>query len=202
MSTSTAGGKGASTRETILGRAYTHACVNGLEGLTIGTLAEQVGMSKSGVFAHFGSREDLQLAVLDHAGDRFVAHVLLPALKARRGLPRLRAIVAAWIDWVRHSSDGGCLFLAAASEYDDRPGPLRDRLLAHETRWRAELARAIRLAVDSGELRADTDAEQFAFEIYGLALAVHHDAGLFGYEASAKRGQTAFERLIRSASNH
>ncbi|WP_407351502.1 TetR/AcrR family transcriptional regulator [Luteimonas sp. R10] len=192
--------KGAATREVILERAYALACVHGLEGLTIGTLAEQVGMSKSGVFAHFGSREDLQLAVLDHAGERFVAHVLLPALKARRGLPRLRAIMAGWIDWVRHN-DGGCLFLAAASEYDDRPGPQRDRLLTHETRWRAELARAIRLAVDSGELRADTDADQFAFETYGLALAVHHDAGLFGYEASAERGRTAFERLVGSASS-
>ncbi|MCD9026967.1 TetR/AcrR family transcriptional regulator [Luteimonas sp. BDR2-5] len=200
MPTSPSASKGATTREAILDRAYALACVHGLEGLTIGSLAGQVGMSKSGVFAHFGSREDLQLAVLDHAGQRFVGQVMLPALKARRGLPRLRAIFSAWLDWVRHDEDGGCLFLAAASEYDDRPGPQRDRLVAHETRWRQELARAIGLAIDSGELLPGTDPEQVAFEIYGLMLAVHHDAGLFGYEASAERARTAFARLIDAAS--
>ena len=189
--------KGATTREAILARSYALACVNGLEGLTIGGVAEQVGMSKSGVFAHFGSREDLQLATLDHGGERFIRDVLLPALKEKRGLPRLRAIYANWSEWVRHEDDGGCLFLAAASEYDDRPGPIRDRVVQQETDWREQLARAVQLAVDAGELAADTDPAQMAFEIYAIALAVHHDAGLAGYDDAAARGFRAFERLIR-----
>ena len=189
--------KGATTREVILARAYALACVNGLEGLTIGGLAEQVGMSKSGVFAHFGSREDLQLATLDYGGELFIRDVLLPALKEKRGLARLRAIFANWSEWVRHEDDGGCLFLAAASEYDDRPGPIRDRVIQQEADWREQLARAVQLAVDTGELAADTDPVQMAFEIYAIALAVHHDAGLTGYDDAAARGFRAFERLIR-----
>lgn len=189
--------KGNATREMILARAYDIAARHGLEGLSIGELATAAGMSKSGVFAHFGSREDLQLAVLDEAGERFVDRVLRPALSARRGLPRLRAIVQGWFEWVRQNA-GGCLLLAAASEYDDRPGPLRDRVILLESRWRAEIARAIRLAVESGELAADTDPDQMAFEIYALALAVHHDAGLFGFEVAHARGERGFERLLRT----
>ena len=190
--------KGATTREVILARAYALACVNGLEGLTIGGLAEQVGMSKSGVFAHFGSREDLQLATLDLGGELFIRDVLVPALREKRGLPRLRAIYANWSEWVRHEDDGGCLFLAAASEYDDRPGPIRDRVVQQQADWREQLARAVQLAVDSGELSTDTDPAQMAFEIYALALAVHHDAGLSGYTDAAARGERAFVRLIRA----
>lgn len=192
--------KGATTREAILARSYALACVNGLEGLTIGGVAEQVGMSKSGVFAHFGSREDLQLATLDLGGELFIRDVLLPALKEKRGLPRLRAIYANWAEWVRHEDDGGCLFLAAASEYDDRPGPIRDRVVQQEADWREQLARAVQLAVDNGELASDTDPVQMAFEIYAIALAVHHDAGLSGYDGAAARGFRAFERLIRGYS--
>ena len=190
--------KGASTREAILARSYALACTNGLEGLTIGTVAEQVGMSKSGVFAHFGSREDLQLATLDLGGDLFIQSVLLPSLREKRGLPRLRAIFANWAEWVRHEKDGGCLFLAAASEYDDRPGAIRDRLLRQEAAWREQLAQAVRLAMGTGELATDTEPEQFAFEMYALALAIHHDAGLTGYVDAAARGFRGFERLVRS----
>ena len=193
--------KGAATRELILDRAYAIACGSGLEGLSIGSLAQAVGMSKSGVFAHFGSREDLQLAVLDSAGQRFIEHVLHTSLKARRGLPRLRAIMAAWFDWALHKEDGGCIFLAAAAEYDDQPGPLRDRVIQHVARWRAELARSISLAIESGELFADTEPAQLAFELYALALVVHHDAGLFGYEAAVERGMRAYQRLIDSCAS-
>lgn len=189
--------KGASTREAILARSYSLACVNGLEGLTIGIVAEQVGMSKSGVFAHFGSREELQLATLERAGELFIQFVLLPSLKESRGLPRLRAIFARWSVWVRHEHDGGCLFLAAATEYDDRPGAIRDRLLRLEAAWREQLAHAVQLAIDTGELEPGTDPAQFAFEMYALALAIHHDAGLTGYDEAAARGARAFERLIR-----
>ncbi|MBU8974639.1 MULTISPECIES: TetR/AcrR family transcriptional regulator [unclassified Lysobacter] len=197
MTVLTATSKGAATREAIIDRAYGIACAAGLEGLSIGPLAQAVGMSKSGVFAHFGSREDLQLAVLDAAGERFVDFVLRPALKQPRGLARLRAVLEAWYDWVRQS-EGSCLLLSAASEYDDRPGPLRDRLVQHERRWRVEVARAVGLAIETGELSADTDADQMAFELYALALAVHHDAGLFGFDTAADHGRRALERLFRS----
>jgi AcrR family transcriptional regulator len=188
--------KGAATRETILDRAYAMACSAGLEGLSIGALAQAVGMSKSGVFAHFGSREELQLAVLDDAARRFAAHVFQPALHQPRGLARLRAIVEHWFDWVRHADDGGCLFLAAVGEYDDRPGPQRDRLLQQDGQWRQALAHAVSLAAESGELAGDTDVEQLAFEIYALPLLVHHDAGLYGFDSAVARGRRAYDRLI------
>ncbi|RDZ28448.1 TetR/AcrR family transcriptional regulator [Lysobacter silvisoli] len=197
MNALTATHKGAATRDAILEQAYSIACSAGLEGLSIGPLAAAVGMSKSGVFAHFGSREDLQLAVLDTASQRFVAYVLLPALKRPRGLARLRAIVEAWFDWSRHT-DGGCVLLAAVHEYDDRPGALRDNVFGQQQRWHRELGRAAQLAIDTGELGADTDTEQLAFEIYGIALVVHHDAGLYGFDTAAARGRRAFERLIGS----
>ncbi|QWP74998.1 TetR/AcrR family transcriptional regulator [Lysobacter sp. K5869] len=197
MSSLTATHKGAATREAILDQAYSIACSAGLEGLSIGPLAAAVGMSKSGVFAHFGSREDLQLAVLDKASERFVAYVLLPALQRPRGLARLRSIVESWFDWSRHT-DGGCVLLAAVNEYDDRPGALRECVVEQQKRWHQELGRAVQLAIDTGELDAETDTAQLAFEIYGLALVVHHDAGLFGYDAALVRGLRAYERLIRS----
>lgn len=197
MSLPTATSKGAATRDAIIDRAYTIASSAGLEGLSIGPLADAVGMSKSGVFAHFGSREDLQLAVLDDAGRRFIEFTLLPSLKARRGLPRLRAIVAKWFDWIRHN-DTGCLLLSSVSEYDDRPGPLRDRVIQYQQGWRGELGRAIQLAIDSGELRTGTDPLQLAFEINGIALGVQHDAGLLNFEDAAMHGKRALERLLQS----
>lgn len=194
--------KGAATRDAILARAYSLACVQGLEGLTIGGLAEQVGMSKSGVFAHFGSREDLQLAVLDTASERFTQLVMVPALRQPRGLPRLRAIMQHWLfDWLRQSQEhGGCLFAAAASEYDDRPGAVREQLVFREDQWRQQLARAAQLAIDTGELAADAEPDQVAFELYAIAVAVHHHAGLFGHADARERGMRAFERLVRSYS--
>ena len=199
MSTLTPTSKGAATRDAILDQAYGIACSAGLEGLSIGPLAQAVGMSKSGVFAHFGSREDLQLAVLDAAGRRFIEAVLLPALKAPRGLPRLRAIVLNWFEWVRHTG-GGCVLLGSVTEYDDRPGVLRERVLQHEQRWRSELERAVGLAIDSGELAADAEPAQLVFELYAVALAVHHDAGLFGFEAARARGERALHSLIAAHS--
>ena len=191
--------KGAATRDAILDHAYAIACSARLEGLSIGALAHAVGMSKSGVFAHFGSREDLQLAVLETAAQRFVSHVFQPAVRRPRGLARLRAVIEQWFDWVRHEDDGGCLFLAAVSEYDDRPGPQRDLLLQQDRQWRQALAKAVSLAIEEGELRPDIDVEQLVFEIYALPLLVHHDAGLYGYEAARSRGIRAFERLIEAA---
>jgi AcrR family transcriptional regulator len=188
----TATPKGAATRDTIIERAYEIARFAGVEGLSIGPLAQAVGMSKSGVFAHFGSREDLQLAVIESAAARFGEAVLVPALSEPRGLPRLRAIMAHWFDWVRHN-EGGCVLMASVSEYDDRPGPLRDAVLANERRWQDVLRRAIGLAIECGHLR-DGDTGQFAFELYAIPLAVHHQAVVFGYDHARAFGERAAER--------
>jgi AcrR family transcriptional regulator len=197
MTTATAPAKGPATRELILDHAYELARTGGLEGLSIGTLASGVGMSKSGVFAHFGSREDLQLAVLDAAARRFMAKVLVPALSAPRGLPRLRAIVAQWSEW-GHEHQSGCVLLTAAGEYDGREGALHDAVVAQQAGWRGELEKAVGQAVAEGHLRPDTDPAQLAFEIYALMLGLHHDAGLFGFEQASRRLSAAFERLWRS----
>lgn len=190
-------GKRAATRDTILDHAYALARRDGLEGLSIGGLASDVGMSKSGVFAHFGSREDLQLAVLDTGRQRFVDQVLLPALRQPRGLPRLRAIVANWFEWGREHQSG-CVLLSAASEYDGRDGALHDGVVRQQAGWRDELQKAIAQAVELGHLRSDTDVAQLAFEIYALMLGLHHDAGLFGFDEAGQRTRAAFERLWRS----
>jgi len=198
MSSQTATPKGAATRDSIVDRAYDIARASGVEGLSIGPLATAVGMSKSGVFAHFGSREDLQLAVLEAAAQRFGNAVLMPALALPRGLPRVRAIMQNWFEWVRGTT-GGCVLLASVSEYDDRPGALRDQVLHNERRWRNELQRAVQLAIDAGHLVAG-DADQYVFELYAIPLAVHHEAGLFGYEAARRHGDAAVERWIANHS--
>lgn len=196
MNTPTATAKGAATREAIIDRGYEIARFCGVEGLSIGPLADAVGMSKSGVFAHFGSREDLQLAVMESAATRFGEAVFMPALSQPRGLPRLRALMHHWFEWVRGNS-GGCVLLGAVTEYDDRPGPLHDQVLRNEQRWRDLLRRAIELAIECGHLRAG-DAGQYAFELYAFPLAVHHEAGLFGYEQARRHGDAAVERWFAS----
>ncbi len=187
--------KGAATREAILDRAYMIAASAGLEGLSIGPLADAVDMSKSGVFAHFGSREELQLAVLDLAADRFGEHTLVPALAFPRGLPRLRALLANWLEWLRRDR-GGCLVLTAASEYDDRPGPLRDRMIHHHLRLRQMLARAVAMAVETGELRHDLDVDQAAFELGTIALSVQHDMAISDLDNATQHGQRMLEHLL------
>jgi AcrR family transcriptional regulator len=191
--------KGAATRELILDHAYSIACRKGVEGLSIGDLAQTVGMSKSGVFAHFGSREELQLAVLDAGGRRFGERVLIPALREPRGLLRLRAIISGWFDWVRDNAQG-CLIIGAVSEYDSRPGPLRDRVIKLIKRWRTETARAVSLAIDTGELRPDTDAAQLAFEFFGIALVLHQDLRLFDPKQAVRQAEHAVERLLAANS--
>jgi len=191
--------KRAATRELILEHAYAMARRDGLEGLSIGTLAQDVGMSKSGVFAHFGSREDLQLAVLEAGQLRFLTQVKWPALRLPRGLPRVRAIVANWVEWGREYQSG-CVLLTAASEYDGREGPLHDQVTRQQAGWRQEMCRAIDHAVENGELDVSTDPGQLAFEIYALMLGLHHDAALFGFDEARRHTLAAFERLITSYS--
>ena len=189
--------KGAATRESVVERALSIARTDGFEGLTIGGIAHAVGMSKSGVFAHFGSREDLQLAVLDAAAQRFSENVFAPAVREKRGLPRLRAIMKHWINWLR-SEGGGCPMVSAAVEYDDKPGPIRDRAVEYQTRLRKELARAVQMAIDSGELQADCDPMQVAFEIFAIELAMHHDSRLFNRDDAFARTERSMQRLLDS----
>ncbi|WP_423228698.1 TetR/AcrR family transcriptional regulator [Pseudaquabacterium rugosum] len=188
--------KGQHTRAVILDAALGLAAHVGLEGLSIGALAEITTMSKSGVFAHFGSREELQIAVVGQYHARFDAEVFRPALAEPRGLPRLRALYAAWLRRVTVEIDSGCLYISGAVEFDDRPGPVRDALAAMVETWRQALARAVRLAVDSGHLRADCDVEQLLFELHGLVLALHHDARFLRRPGAVERAQRGFDRVI------
>ena len=189
--------KGEQTRAVILDAALKIASKLGLEGLTIGTLADETGMSKSGLFAHFGSREELQLAVLEHAAQIYGQRVFLPALQIARGLPRLRALFERWLDWTIASGlPGGCIMISAAAEYDDRPGPIRDAVIANQRRGTAISEKAVRLAIEEGHLRSDTDPEQIAFEMLGIVLASHNHRRLLGDKEARKRSLTAFEELI------
>src|SRR5512141_1467481 len=151
--------KGDQTRAAIVDVALAMASREGLEGLTIGTLADHMQMSKSGVFAHFGSREDLQLAVLKEYVARFVDDVLRPAVKRPRGLPRLEAILDRWVGFLAREITRGCIMIAGAVEYDDRPGPQRDAMVSIITGWKAELLKAIRQSVHEGHIARDTDAQ-------------------------------------------
>jgi len=188
--------KGDLTRAAIVEAALLAASRGGLEGLTIGTLADSMQMSKSGVFAHFGSREELQLAVLKAYVQRFVDEVLRPAVKKPRGLPRLEAILERWVSFLAREMTRGCIMIAGAVEYDDVPGPQRDEMVAIISGWKRELIKAIRQAVAEGHLKPRVDAQQLVFEIYGLMLAMHQDARLLRSADSAKRARTGLRRLI------
>jgi AcrR family transcriptional regulator len=189
--------KGEQTRVTILDEALKIASKLGLEGLTIGSLADATAMSKSGLFAHFGSREDLQLAVLEHAAQRYGERVFVPVLKIERGLPRLRGLFERWIDWTLESGlPGGCIMISTAIEYDDRPGPIRDAAIANQHRGNAITQKAVRLAIEEHHLKPDTDPEQIAFEMLGIVLASHNHRRLLGDKEARKRALTAFEELI------
>ena len=189
--------KGEQTRTAILDAALNIARRLGLEGLTIGTLADATGMSKSGLFAHFGSREDLQLAVLEHGARQYGDMVLMPALKIDRGLPRLRALFERWLDWtLQTATPGGCIMISTAHEYDDRPGPIRDAAVEMHRRCIGVSERAVRLAGGEGHLKDDTDPEQIAFEMLGIVLASHTHGRLLGDKAARKRALAAFDALI------
>ncbi len=189
--------KGQQTRATILDAALNLASQMGIEGLSIGALAEVTGMSKSGVFAHFGSREELQISVIREYHERFSVEVFLPAIREPRGLPRLRAMFERWVAMVATEIDSGCIYISGAVEFDDRPGPVRDALAGMVLTWHGALDRAIRMAMDLGQLRADTDPMQLLFEIHGLILSLHHDARFLRSTGAEGRARTAFERVVQ-----
>ncbi len=192
-------GKGESTRGAVLSHALALASEVGLEGVTIGTLAERATMSKSGLFAHFASKEALQIAILDEAVSRFVAHVVVPALKERRGEPRVRALLKRWLAWAKADfMPGGCVFVASIAELDDKPGPVRDRLAASQKDWLDTLATAIRIGVDEGHFRKNVDPKQLAHELLTLAYGTHLIARLLKDPATEKRLAIAVDRLFDS----
>jgi AcrR family transcriptional regulator len=192
--------KGERTREAILDGALRLASELGLEGLSIGRLADDLDLSKSGLFAHFGSKEDLQVRTLERAAERFADVVVRPALASPAGEPRVRALFERWLEWPRRvKQPGGCIFVQAAAELDDRPGAARDRLVALQREWLATLAGAARRARDVGHFRRDLDPDQFAFELYAVALATHHHARLLRDPHALKRARAAFERLVEGA---
>jgi AcrR family transcriptional regulator len=188
--------KGQLTRAAILDSALSLASQMGLEGLSIGALAEVAGMSKSGVFAHFGSREELQIAVIREYHRRFEEEVFFPAMREPRGVPRLRALFERWLRRVSVEVDSGCIYISGAVEFDDRPGPVRDALVSMVRSWQDALERAIRIAIEDGQLKPDTDAQQMLFEMHGLILALHHDARLMRTPGAPQRARLAFDRLV------
>lgn len=191
--------KGEQTRASILEVALKLASREGLEGLTIGVLAERMSMSKSGVFAHFGSREDLQIDVLKLYHHQFEQEVFYPSLREPRGLPRLQSLFARWVGRVSLEIASGCIYISGAVEYDDRPGPIREHLVDMVRTWQQALRRAAQQAVDEKHLRADTDTQQLVFEMYGLVLALHHDARFIRSPGCVDRAHTGFARLIDAA---
>lgn len=184
------------TRQAILDEAVRMARYSGLSGLTIGSLAAAADMSKSGLYAHFKSKEALQLACMERNGEQFIDEVIRPALAKPRGITRLQAIVEYWMQWYAHP--GGCLFLAAAAEFDDLPGPLHDFMASEQRDLLDSLARIASTAVAQGEFPEDTDVFQVAQEVFGILLSYNWMSRILSYPDAVDRAWTAFNRLIDS----
>lgn len=192
--------KGEATREAVIGQALAHAAEVGLEGISLGVLAGRARLSKSGLFAHFRSKEALQLAVLEEAIRRFGETVVAPALARPRGEPRLSALFRNYLAWIRGNKGGtGCIFQGLSKEYDDRPGPIRERLVRALTDWRAALARAAAQGVEEGHFRADVEPDQLAYELVGIAMVFHETYKLLADPGAQERALRAFERLVAEA---
>ena len=193
--------KGELTRAAILDVALDLASRDGLEGLTIGLLADKMNMSKSGVFAHFGSREDLQMEVLKLYHHRFEQEVFFPSVKEQRGMQRLKSMFGRWVKRVSVEIASGCIYISGAVEYDDRPGPIREELVSMVQAWQGALLRCVQQAIEIGDLKVDTDAHQLVYEMYGLILALHHDARFLRMPGSVDRARIGFVRLIDNYQN-
>ncbi len=188
--------KGQQTKLLIVEAAMGLATQLGLEGLSIGAVAEATHMSKSGVFAHFGSREELQISVIREYFSRFEQEIFYPALAEPRGLPRMKALFANWMKRVAVEIQSGCVFISGAVEFDDRPGPVRDALASSVKTWLSAVHRAVVLAKEAGHLRADADETQIAFEIHGLILALHYEARFLKRPGSIERANTGFAQIL------
>ncbi len=191
--------KGQATKTSILDEAVQVTSTVGFEALTIGRLAERTEMSKSGLFAHFRSKEQLQLQALDHAAAWFTDLVVRPALKAPRGEPRLRELFERWLAWESETLAGGCVFITGANEYDDQPGPMHDALLRHQRDWTEFITTVAGTAVSEGHFRPDLDTAQFAFVLQGVMLGYHHASRLLGDPMAVDRTRVAFEQLLEAS---
>jgi AcrR family transcriptional regulator len=190
--------KGQLTKAAIVDAALGLATQVGLEGLSIGAVAELMKMSKSGVFAHFGSREELQISVVREYHARFEQEVFFPALQEARGLPRLRQMFANWMQRSSIEINSGCIYISGAVEFDDRSGPVHDALSESVQIWLTAMRRTIEQAQQEGQLDAQADPGQLLFEIHGLILALHYEARFLRNPASVARAQAGFERLLSS----
>jgi AcrR family transcriptional regulator len=188
--------KGQQTKAAIIEAALGLATQIGLEGLSIGAIAEVTQMSKSGVFAHFGSREELQISVIREYFSRFEQEIFFPALLAVRGLPRLQALFGNWMKRVAVEIQSGCIFISGAVEFDDRPGIVRDALATSVQTWLQALHRAIVQAQECGQLQVDADPHQIAYEIHGLILALHYEARFLKNPRSINRANIAFDNIL------
>lgn len=187
------------TLTAILDTSLAMAAQEGLESLTIGEVAKRLGLSKSGVFSRVGSREALQMAVIEEFDRRFLQEVFVPAMREPRGLPRLNAIMRLWLQRARECDlSRACIYCAGAFEFDDRDGPLRDKLLEGILGWRSALKRTVIQAIDEGHLRADVDPDQVVFELDGLFVALMRDARFLRDPQAPDRAWAAYERLVRS----
>jgi AcrR family transcriptional regulator len=188
-------GKGKETKYAILQRGLNMASQVGLENVTIGSLAKAMDMSKSGLFAHFQSKENLQLEILEYAADHFTGNVVAPAIREASGVARIRKLVENWIRWGARLT-GGCIFVSAATEFADRPGKVRDALQRQQKEWIESLGKIAESAVKTGEFRADIDTEQFAFDLYSLLLGFHYYQRMLDDEKTRKRQEAALDRLL------
>jgi AcrR family transcriptional regulator len=185
------------TRSAILEHAMNLASRVGLSGVSIGHLAQDLKLSKSGVFAHFKSKEALQIQVLETAAARFVEEVVRPALRQPHGEPRLRALFERWLAWAKSQrTPGGCLFVAASVELDDRPGPVRDRLVELQREWLALMANVMKAGIADRKFRPDADPEQFGHDLYAIMLGYHHASRLLEDPRAEARAHAAFDNLI------
>lgn len=192
--------KGEATREAIIRMALVQAMEVGLEGISLGVLASSLDLSKSGLFAHFKSKETLQLAVLEEAIETFAQRVVGPALTKPRGEPRVRALFEGKLSWIDTNGFGtGCFFAALEQEYDDRPGPIRDRLVQSQRDWHGTIVKAVALAVRERHFAADLDPEQFAFELEGLDAAFRQRHKFLGDSSARQRAMRGYERLVEDA---
>ncbi len=187
--------RGDNTKNTILDAGLEMASLLGLEAVTIGSLAKETGMSKSGLFAHFNSKENLQIEILKHAEADFTEYVIIPAIRTRAGLPRINKLVKNWIEWGEKLT-GGCIFVTAGTEFTDRPGKVRDYLLLQQQNWIHSLGRFAKSAVKAGDFLPDIDPEQFAFELYSLLLGFHHYHRLLNDPKTKSRQKKSLENLL------
>ncbi len=193
-------GKGARTRATILTAAVETACLGGFDGLNLKPLADRVGMTKSGLYAHFGSKEALQVATLEHAAELFQARVVAPAKTEPAGLPRLEGVFERWLDWPANAGlPGNCPFFAGVVEFDDCDGAVRERLVRLFRDFRQVVEQLVASAVRHGHLRPGTDPGQFAHELLALRYAHHWAQGFMRDPAALARTQAAFARLAGRA---